>query len=287
MFLLRAFILLCFTFFLAQLHLTGDLTKYINMKYSYLSLTAAYLFGILTVVELIRFMREESKKEAHEQHDHHHDHEHCDCEHDHQHKSMTPLLYIFFLVPILTGFFFPVATLDSATVMAKGFHFPTTVEKDPYGVRQFLKPDTKIYFGEEGYREIMQKERKNFLKDNIVLDDKSYLKGMETIYNFQGDFVGKTLSYNGFVFNEQELGKGNIFIFRIGIIHCVADSGVFGMLTKFPGDVKLKNDEWVNVKGVIDETYYPPFKMKIPTLRVTEWKRIAQPKEPYVFRGYD
>ena len=30
-----------------------------------------------------------------------------------------------------------------------------------------------------------------------------------------------------------------------GIIHCIADSGVFGMLVQFPDDVSFKNDDWV------------------------------------------
>ncbi len=41
----RAYILLGFTILIAQLHISGNITKYINMKYAYLSKTAAIILG--------------------------------------------------------------------------------------------------------------------------------------------------------------------------------------------------------------------------------------------------
>ncbi|MGR5961884.1 DUF1980 domain-containing protein [Bacillus paranthracis] len=38
----RAYILLGFTILIARLHISGNITKYINMKYAYLSKTANY-----------------------------------------------------------------------------------------------------------------------------------------------------------------------------------------------------------------------------------------------------
>jgi len=49
----RAYILLGFTILIAQLHISGNITKYINMKYAYLSKTAAIILGFLTVVQII------------------------------------------------------------------------------------------------------------------------------------------------------------------------------------------------------------------------------------------
>ena len=60
---------------------------------------------------------------------------------------------------------------------------------------------------------------------------KTSLKGMETIYNYPGEFTGKNYLFKGFVL-EMILLKEQYFLFRFGIIHCVADSGVYGMLVK-------------------------------------------------------
>ena len=48
-------------------------------------------------------------------------------------------------------FVFPIATLDSDIVKAKGFHFPVAQaeSKDPFMTRQFLRPDTSIYYGKK------------------------------------------------------------------------------------------------------------------------------------------
>lgn len=42
--------------------------------------------------------------------------------------------------------------------------------------------------------------------------------------------------------------KEQYFLFRFGIIHCVADSGVYGMLVKKPEGVEWKNDDWIQIE---------------------------------------
>lgn len=284
----RTYILLGFTILIAQLHISGNITKYINMEYAYLSKTAAVIFGFLTIVQIIIVFREEySKKE-------HHacgcDHMHCGHDHSKDENTWWKRLFTYTLLcfPIISGLFFPIATLDSDIVKAKGFHFPVAQPEntDPFMTRQFLKPDTSIYYGKEGYRSIMEKEKKEFVtKNKISLNDENFLKGMEIIYNYPGEFTGKTLSFKGFVFRDDSLKKEQYFLFRFGIIHCIADSGVYGMLVKKPEGVEWKNDDWIEVEGTISTEFYQPFHATIPVLTVTKWNKIEAPTEQYVFRG--
>ena len=37
----------------------------------------------------------------------------------------------------------------------------------------------------------------------------------------------------------------DLTIVVFGIIHCVADSGVFGMLVEFPEDIDIEDDRWI------------------------------------------
>lgn len=277
----RAYILLGFTFLLMQLHISGNITKYINMKYAYLSKSAAVLLALLTVVQVIAVFKKES-----------HNHEHCGdhCGHQHEEEKGWKRRFSFALLwfPILSGLFLPIASLDSDIVKAKGFHFPVAEpgNNDPFMQRQFLKPDTSIYYGSEGYRELMAKEKKKYVgRDRIALTDTDFLKGMETIYNSPGEFVDKTLSFQGFIFRDDSSGKEQYFLFRFGIIHCVADSGVFGMLVNKPEDADWSNDQWITAEGTIETQYYQPFRTTIPVLNVTSWKQVATPKEQYVYRG--
>lgn len=277
---LRFLILLGFSFLFMHLHVTGSISKYINMKYSYISFITIFVMFFLTFAQLIFYVKGDK-----------HEEEECNhgCDHSHERKSWKE--YIFYPVlifPIISVFFIPIATLDSNIVKAKGFNFDVYNDKDTSAIHQFLQPDSSIYYGQEGYDQYMDKAKKKFVNNSneVVLDDKDFLIGMEYIYKFPGYFDDKTIKFQGFTYNEKELESNQIFLFRFGIIHCIADSGIFGMLVQFPDDIHIKNDEWIQVEGKISNVYYQPFKKTIPVLKVTKWKSTPKPEEPYVYRTY-
>ncbi|QJD87664.1 TIGR03943 family putative permease subunit [Cohnella herbarum] len=233
--------------------------------------------------------------EEHPDHGHTHEHEHAhDSPFGHTHESPSrwkrTIGYLILSFPIFTGIFLPVQTLDSSFVKAKGFSFPsaegTMSDKNP-GQHQFLKPDSSVFYGKEGYETIKNKELADFLNlREIELNDQTYMKGMEVIYNFPGNFMGRKISFNGFAYKGEQVDGDHYFVFRFGFIHCAADSGVFGMLVDFPKGTDLENDDWVHVTGTLTSELYQPFKQKIPVLKVTSWKPIPAPEDPYVYRIY-
>jgi putative membrane protein len=282
---LRTYILLGFAFVFFHLHATGDISKYINMRYSYLSFSAIFLFVFLTVIQFIIANRKET-------HTHHH-HCHDDCCHHHeegQPKWRKALNYAIFIFPIVSALAFPIATLDSDIVKAKGFHIPgfDTQSEDPTVQRQFLRPDTSIYYDRSGYEDLMRKDLAQFSKkSSLILNDQNYLKAIETIYQFPGEFSDKEIELDGFVYHDETTNKDQVFILRFGIIHCVADSGVYGLLAEFAKPPALKNDEWIHIKGELSTMYYQPYNAVIPYVKVASWHTMKQPEEPYVFRGYE
>jgi putative membrane protein len=309
---IRFFILFGFSFMFFMLHYTGDINKYINMKYAYLSISAVIIMGLLSIFEFVRVSRQqiaEEKKLAaaaagheagheHNEHCEHHEHQqpnhghlHDHHEHGHSHGESSRLKrffsYLILFVPIVTGLFLPAQALDSSFVKAKGFSFPTfeqNIENNP-GAHQFLKPDTSVFYREEDYNDVKNKELAEFInRPSIILNDADYLKGMEAIYNAPDAFMGKTIGFDGFAYKGQQVDGNHYFIFRFGFIHCVADSGVFGMLVEFPDNTEIKDDDWLHVTGKLSWELYQPFKQTIPVLRVSEWNPIDAPKDPYVYR---
>lgn len=317
---IRFVILVGFVLLFATIHQQGELNKYINTKFAYLSVCAMVLLAILAVVELVRLDRrdkakkrekelvqsgehahcchdhQESVNNAHNHADHSHDHDHAHAHDDfgHTHEPASRwkryVGYAILIFPIITGVFLPVQTLDSSFVKAKGFAFPSSAEvvtDDTPGEHQFLKPDSSVFYGEEGYEKLKNKELAQFIDmKTIELDDSNYMKGMEVIYNFPGHFMGRQISFDGFAYRGEQIDDRHYFIFRFGFIHCVADSGIFGMLVEFPKGTVLNDDDWIHVSGELTSQLYQPFKQTIPVLRVTEWKPIPQPKDPYVYRNY-
>lgn len=284
----RIIILLLFTNLFFMLHATGDISKYINMKYSFLSYSMIYVLLFLTIAEGVRWYFSDKKKEKeHEGSDSHHDHGHDKKKVSKGKKIKKFLSYTFVLIPALSGVILPVATLDSKLVDAKGFQFPTLEDgKNPYGTHQVLNPDMSQFMGKDDFLNLVTKESKSYkAKDNINLTDEDYLKGLEVIYNFSGNFVGKTITMQGFSYHGPNLNRNQLFLLRFGIIHCVADSGAFGMMVQFPNNIHIPNDQWYQATGILDTVYYLPFKAKIPVLKVTSYKTISKPKDPYVYRN--
>ncbi|ANS74237.1 hypothetical protein AWM70_06275 [Paenibacillus yonginensis] len=310
----RLYVLLGFIFLFVQLHLSGNLNKYVNLKYAYLSVSAIVLLSLLAVFEFTRLVIRERRQRGlaeqelvHPHHAHSHEHSHAHnheytgvlesnaellqgFDHGHAHGPSTRwgkrLAYLVLVVPILTGVLLPVATLDSSFVKAKGFSFPSVQDTpDNPGFHQFLKPDTSVFYGKDSYTKISRKELGEFSGlSSVDLTDKTYLKGMEAIYNFPDPFMGKTISFNGFIYKGEQVSDHEYFVFRFGFIHCVADSGVFGMLVDFPEGTELEDDQWVHVSGKLNTEWYQPFKQTIPVLKADKWEKIDAPEDPYVYR---
>lgn len=284
----RVFILMGFAFMFMHLHATGHISKYINMKYSYISLFAMFVLFFLTLYQWYLQSKDDRNHEGnhcdcHNPHDHHH--------HDHEHgdkkwysRLWTSVLMVF---PVFSVLFIPIATLNSTMIEAKGFNFPILQDKDPSSIHQFLAPDTSYYYGSEDYTGIMNRLMKRYSeKESLIINDKNYLELMELIYNSPGNFMSKNIQFEGFTYNSHDLRDNQIFLFRFGIIHCLADSGVYGMLVDLPENSKMRNDEWVQVKGTLSSVYYQPFKRNIPILQVHSWKHIQKPGEEYVYKQY-
>ncbi|MFD0673105.1 TIGR03943 family putative permease subunit [Cohnella sp. GCM10027633] len=316
---IRFYILFGFAFMFMLIHWDGKLNMYINTRYAYLSITAIVMLLLLSLIEGLRMYLLEKKAEkqaelaanaainpsahAHDHHhhehahDHHHDHAHDHShDHDHGHSHASPIRwkrvvgYLILAFPIVTGIFLPVQTLDSSFVKAKGFSFPgmddSFSDKNP-GNHQFLRPDSSVFYSEDNYDKVKDKELAEFAGLNtIALSDDNYMKGMEVIYNNPGLFMNKTVSFTGFAYKGEQVDGTHYFLFRFGFIHCAADSGVFGMLVDFPKGTNLQDDDWIQVTGKLSSELYQPFKQTIPVLKVTSFEKIDQPKDPYVYRTF-
>lgn len=279
---IRFLILIGYTILMMFLQVSGRLNQYINVHYRYLAIISMALSFILAIVQLILWNKEEDKEST----EHHRQDEH---DHGLDKSYQRGIAYLLLALPLMVGFLFPTVSLDTSIVEAKGFNFPLSKESvgDPDVETQYLKPDTSIYFDKTDYDKQMKQALSRYIKDDHVkVTEENYLEVMELIYNYPSEFIGKTITYKGFVFNAAQKEQSNLFVFRFGIIHCVADSGVFGLLTKMPDGQTFENNEWVELTGTIHSGYYAPFKREIPMVDVTKVTSIEEPKNQYVYRSF-
>lgn len=279
---LRFLILSGYFELMMYLQVSGKLDQYINVHYRYLAILSMILSALLALVQLYLWVKNGKAEEETHKHDH-----------DHDHGLSKPyqrgIAYVLLALPVIVGTLFPTVSLDTTIVEAKGFNFPVSKESvgDPEMQTQYLKPDTSIYFNKSDYLDQMSELKEKYRdKQTIEIIDENYLEVMELIYNYPSEFIGKKISYEGFVYQTPNDSNADVFLFRFGIIHCVADSGVFGLLTHMPEGVTVKNDEWYKIEGTIQSDYYQPFKREIPSVVVTNAEKVAAPKNQYVYRSF-
>lgn len=279
---LRFLILSGYFELMMYLQVSGKLDQYINVHYRYLAILSMILSALLALVQLYLWVKNGKAEEETHEHDH-----------DHNHGLSKPyqrgIAYVLLALPVIVGTLFPTVSLDTTIVEAKGFNFPVSKESvgDPEMQTQYLKPDTSIYFNKSDYLDQMNELKGKYGdKQTIEITDENYLEVMELIYNYPSEFIGKKISYEGFVYQTPNDSNADVFLFRFGIIHCVADSGVFGLLTHMPEGVTVKNDEWYKIEGTIQSDYYQPFKREIPSVVVTNAEKVAAPKNQYVYRSF-
>ena len=281
---LRFLILSGYFELMMYLQVSGKLDQYINVHYRYLAILSMILSALLALVQLYLWVKNGKAEEETHEHDHDHDHDHGLSK-----PYQRGIAYVLLALPVIVGTLFPTVSLDTTIVEAKGFNFPVSKESvgDPEMQTQYLKPDTSIYFNKSDYLDQMSELKEKYGdKQTIEIIDENYLEVMELIYNYPSEFIGKKISYEGFVYQTPNDSNADVFLFRFGIIHCVADSGVFGLLTHMPEGVTVKNDEWYKIEGTIQSDYYQPFKREIPSLVVTNAEKVAAPKNQYVYRSF-
>lgn len=255
------------------LYISGKLDQYINLHYSYLAFLSMILAFILALVQLVVWMKQ-MQVPSHL-----------------QTKSAKFASVVLLLIPLAVAWLFPTVSLDSATVAAKGYHFPlaagvdTGTQQQEGTTVQYLKPDTSTYFTKSAYKKEMQKSAKKYLnQDKIVIHADNYMEVMEVIYDYPDKFVGKTIELTGFVYNDPDNAKQQ-FLFRFGIIHCIADSGVYGLLTTGNEQV-FKDNTWVKATGKLKIAFHPSLKQSLPTLELSSYEEIKKPTNPYVYRVF-
>lgn len=255
------------------LQLSGKLNQYINTKYSYLAYISMVLSFLLALVQLYTWMKNIKV-------------------HSHLTGKLAKVTSPFILVfPVLVGLLVPTVSLDSTTVSAKGYHFPLAAGASKSGVSddgtavQYLKPDTSLYFTKSAYQREMKKELKKYKGNQaLTITTENYMEVMELIYLFPEEFTDRDIQYTGFVYNEPGRDKYQ-FLFRFGIIHCIADSGVYGLLTT-GNSTKYSDNTWLTVKGRIQMEYDNNLNQTLPVLHIQEMKESKQPSNPYVYRVF-
>ncbi|MDN4494917.1 TIGR03943 family putative permease subunit [Ureibacillus aquaedulcis] len=289
---LKALLLGLFTLFFANLHITGDIIKYINPKYDYMSKMTVIFFFVLLLIQVTRIWQEK--------HTHHVCSHRCDHDHGNSHWSLRRVVsYSIVAFPIVTGFMVPPATLDASIAANKGFLVSQGGGQSGGTERKSLmegaeslveKEDIDIYSSEhvplpnENYLSEQEYDGKLRLlqeSESIQMTEDMFSTYYGEINDNLESYVGKTIKMSGFVFKEEGLTGNQLVISRFLITHCVADASIIGFLTEFTGAVTIQEDAWVEIEGVLEVGNYNGY--DLPLLKATSLNVVEEPSEPYIY----
>ncbi|MCI3918848.1 TIGR03943 family protein [Paenibacillus sp. TRM 82003] len=258
-------LLLAFAGLLFKLHYTGEISSYINMKYSLLSQAASVLFILLF---LIQFNRIWAPRHVHSPETCELGHEDCDHDHGGTGWSLKTLLaYAIIGFPLITGYSMPSKTLDAAMASKKG-----TVLAKPVAHSEAEEHSEGLHADKIDEFEGLQ---------TIVMTESDFVSYAETITMHPDRVAGKKIKISGFVYREPEMEREHLLISRFMISHCVADAGMIGFLTEWDNADLLEEDTWVELEGTLEVTQ--TYSHAMPIIKVENWKEIHTPAMPYVY----
>lgn len=283
---LKALLLGLFTLFFANLHITGDIAKYINPKYDFMSKLAAIFFLVLTLIQLTRMWQKK--------HNHHVCSHGCDHDHGNSHWSLKRIVgYCIVAFPIITGFTIAPVTLDASIAANKGFLLSQGKEEDSLledAESLVEKENIDIYSNEDialpnnNYLSEEEYDKKFGLlqeSETIQMTDDMFSSYYGEINDNPKSYVGKKIKMSGFVFKEEGFSGTQLVISRFLITHCIADASIIGFLTEFQGAETIKEDTWVEIEGVLDVGNYAG--SELPIVKATSMNIIEEPSEPYIY----
>jgi len=124
-------------------------------------------------------------------------------------------------------------------------------------------------------------------ESSLVLDDTTFLDGLEQLYSRPERFTGSAVTVTGFVVEDTTLGPSDRFVARMVVTCCAADAMPVGLYCR-PGKSPFpRQNEGVTVSGVVtaQRVKFPwgEDTTTVPVLMTRSVRRVPRPGHQYVF----
>lgn len=158
------------------------------------------------------------------------------------------------------------------------------------GVLVFCAIACLLIFIFAGYS--LYKQMKNYDEEFIVEDtyfedgkvfeipSKQYTNVLKAVHDNLDEYVGKEISFVGYVYRINYLGKNQFVLARNMIINSASQSVVVGFLSEYEKINDIDNLSWVKVTGTIQKGNLGG---EIPIIKVTNLELTDKPKDEFVY----
>ena len=117
-------------------------------------------------------------------------------------------------------------------------------------------------------------------KKKLIINSNNYTNMLEEVYNNLNSYIGKEISFFGYVYRLNDMKNTEFVLARDMLINSDNQSVVVGFLCTSNNAKNLKNGTWVNVSGNIIKGYYHD---QIPVIDIKEIEEIEAPEDAFVY----
>ncbi len=115
-------------------------------------------------------------------------------------------------------------------------------------------------------------ENKNEIQ---YLEAKNYTNVLKSVCENLDEYIGKEISFTGYVYRVEDLDENQFVLARDMIINEKNQTVVVGFLCNLKNANEYLNNEWVEITGKITKGNYHG---EIPEIQIKEIKKIDKPK---------
>lgn len=119
----------------------------------------------------------------------------------------------------------------------------------------------------------------------ISINEKNYLMYLRDININLDKYLGKEVTFTGFIYKDSSYEKEEFVSARMLISCCAADAEVIGFLCNYKDCENLKVYNWTNIKGKLTSkiVYSDNKKVKIPLIQIESINYIKEPLQKYIY----
>jgi uncharacterized repeat protein (TIGR03943 family) len=228
---------------LLKLLVTGDIQYFIAPKMVKFTIMTLIACIIIGLIHFFELLKEHQTT--------------CNCCSNQKNRTLS--LVILISIPVITSSLFSTNVLGASIASKRSISYSENIVK---------KHAKKIKVKNNGSK---------FIK----VDDLMYGHIISDVQDSVDHYVGKKISFNGFVYRDKQTTKNQVYVSRFAITCCVADAQVFGLMVEGDQVSAFKNDQWVKVTGTIHKVKLGKFYK--PIIQLEKLEEIKPLKDPYVY----
>lgn len=116
--------------------------------------------------------------------------------------------------------------------------------------------------------------------DVINITPSNYTTMLKAIFENTDDYIGKQISFSGYVYRLTDFNENEFVLARDMIISSDYQTVVVGFLSNYSKAKDLQDGEWVQITGTIEKGEYHG---TIPIVKINSLNQISNPTDEYVY----